>query len=64
MILKLIDIDINKLVVSNKISFGKKSFKYFISWKDADKIKPLCIFLPKTVHIEETLIKLNIYIFW
>ena len=39
--------DINKTVVSNKISFGKKGFKYFIGYKDAKKIRPLCIFLPK-----------------
>ena len=25
----------------------KKGFKYFIGYKDAKKIKPLCIFLPK-----------------
>ena len=25
----------------------KKGFKYFICYKDAKKIKPLCIFLPK-----------------
>ena len=37
---------INKIVVSNKVSFGKKGFKYFIGYKDA-KIRPLCIFLPK-----------------
>ena len=24
------NIDINKIVVSNKVSFGKKGFKYFI----------------------------------
>ena len=34
--------NINKIV-----SFGKKGFKYFIGYKDAKKIKPLCIFLPK-----------------
>ena len=39
-------IDINKIVVSNKVSSGKKAFKYFICYKDA-KIRPLCIFLPK-----------------
>ena len=39
--------DINKMVVSNKVSFGKKGFKYFIGYKDARKAKPLCIFLPK-----------------
>ena len=41
------NIDINKIVVSNKISFGKKAFKHFIGYKDGKKIKPLCIFLPK-----------------
>ena len=40
------DVDINKIVVSNKVSFGKKGFKYFIGNKYAKKIKPLCIFLP------------------
>ena len=39
-------IDINKIVVSNKVSFGRKGFKYFIGYKDA-KIRPLCIFFPK-----------------
>ena len=29
------NIDINKIVVSNKVSFGKKGFKYFIGYKDA-----------------------------
>ena len=27
-------IDINKIVVSNKVSFGKKGFKYFIGYKN------------------------------
>ena len=39
--------DINKTVVSNKASFGKNVFKYFIGYKDAKKVRPLCIFLPK-----------------
>ena len=29
------------------MSFGKKVFKYFIGYKDAKKIRPLSIFLPK-----------------
>ena len=37
----------NKTVVSNKVSFAKKGFEYFISYKDSKKIKPLCIFLKK-----------------
>ena len=44
---KIVNEIVNKIVVSNKISFGKKDFKYFIGYKDANKIRPLCIFLPK-----------------
>ena len=40
-------IDINKIVVSNKVSFGKKGFRCFIGYKDAKKMRPLCIFLSK-----------------
>ena len=29
------------------LSFGKKVFKYLISYKDPKIISPLCIFLPK-----------------
>ena len=32
-----------KVVVSNKVSFGK----YFIGYKDDKKIRPLCLFPPK-----------------
>ena len=32
-----INIDINKIVVSNKVPFGKKFFKYFIGCKDVRK---------------------------
>ena len=41
------NIDINNTVVSNKVSFGGKDFKYFIGQKDVKKSRPLCIFLPK-----------------
>ena len=41
------NIDINKIVSSNKVSFGKKGFTYFIGYKDDINIRPLCIFLPK-----------------
>ena len=37
---------INKIVVSNKISFGKTGFKYFIDYKVATN-RPFCIFFPK-----------------
>ena len=35
------------MVVSNKVSFGRKGFKYFIGYKDAKKFRPLCLFPPK-----------------
>ena len=41
-------ININKVVISNKISSGKKGFKYFIDYNDSRKIRPWFIFLPKT----------------
>ena len=33
--LSINNIDINKIIVSNKVSFGKNSFKCFIDYKDA-----------------------------
>ena len=42
------NIDINKIVVSNKDSFGKTGFKYSICYKDAKKLDLyVCIFQPK-----------------
>ena len=38
------NIDINKIVVSNKFPFAKQDFKYFIGYKDNKDIRPLCIF--------------------
>ena len=32
--------DVNKIVVSNKVSLGKKGFKYFIGYKDPKKFRP------------------------
>ena len=46
-VILLSSIDINKIVVSNKVSFIKKDRKYFYVHNDAKKIKYLCIFLPK-----------------
>ena len=41
------NIDVIKMVVSNKVSFGKEKFKYFIGYTDHKQIKPSSIFLPK-----------------
>ena len=32
------NVDIENIVVSNKVRFGKKGFKYFIGYKDAKKL--------------------------
>ena len=43
------DVDIEKVLVSNKISFGEKYYKYFIVYLCNDnKGKPLHIMLHKT----------------
>ena len=51
------------MVLSNKLSFGKKGFKYFINFKDAKKLDLYVYFSQKRVYTEETLMKLNICLF-
>ena len=42
------NIDVNKILVSKKESYGaKNSFKYFIGYNDNDVIRRLCIKLPQ-----------------
>ena len=43
------NIDFNKIVVFNKVSFGKIGFEYFIGYKNTKTIRPSCIFLPKII---------------
>ena len=40
-------IDINKIIVPNKVSFGKKGFKFFIGYKDANIRRPYVYCFPK-----------------
>ena len=42
------DVGINNIIVSNKISSGKKHYEYFIDYVDEYKIKSFTIILPKT----------------
>ena len=53
------NIDINKIAVSNKVPFIKKDFKYFIGYKEAKKVRPLCIFFPKTGEYRRDFDKAN-----
>ena len=43
------DRDVNRIVVSNKFLFVKQDFKYFIGYKDSDKIRPLWLFHPQMI---------------
>ena len=44
------DIDVNKILVSKKESYGtKNSLKYFTGHNDGDVIRPLCILLPQMI---------------
>ena len=47
-------INIKKIVVYNKVSFGKKGFKYFIGYKDVKKSTFMYI-SPKREWIEKKL---------
>ena len=47
---KIDDIDINKILVSKKESYGKKnSFKCYIGYNNDNVITPLCIKLPQMI---------------
>ena len=42
------DIDVNKILVSKKETYGKyNSLKYFIGYNDNDIIRPLCLRFPQ-----------------
>ena len=46
--ISIYDVNIDRIVLLNKIPFGKKGFKYFIGHKnDDEKVMPLCINLLK-----------------
>ena len=48
--LKIENIDINKIFVSKKESYGtKNATKYFIGYIDNDEIKQICIRLPQMI---------------
>ena len=45
--ISICNVSIDKIVVSNKVLFGKKGFRYFIGYEDDHaKVMPLCIVLP------------------
>ena len=66
--ISIINMDINKIVVSNKLPFGNQDFRYFIGFKDAKKVKPLYIFLSKMRidkrDFDKTIYLINVFIFF
>ena len=46
-IISITNIDINKIVVSNKVSFSKKCFQYFIDYKHAKTLDLHAYFFQK-----------------
>ena len=63
-VLRRCHLEINKIVVSNKVYFCKMDLNISLATKMLKKIRLLCIFLPKrTALVEETLMKLNICLF-
>ena len=58
-ITKIDDIDVNKILVSKKESYGtKNSLKYFIGYNDNDVIRPLCIRLLQMTGYTRNLMKM------
>ena len=49
------DLDINKR------SLGKHDFKYFIGYKDSEKIRPLCIARSQMIFYKTILMKVDIF---
>ena len=60
------DVDIEKVLVSNKISFGGKNYKHFICYLYNDhKDQPLRIMLSKTsANVKSMTDELNGCMFW
>ena len=60
--ISIYDADINKMLVYNKIVFGDQDFKYFIGYKDFEKIVLYTYSLNKLLYIKQFLTK-NVFIF-
>ena len=43
------NINVNKILVCNKVCFGKKGFKYFIHYKHAKKLDPYAYFFQELI---------------
>ena len=57
-------VGINKILVSNKVSFDKKSYKCFIGYKDDKNVRPLCVLLPKMSEYKRGFVETKYMSFW
>ena len=57
------NIDINKTVLSSKVSFGKRVLNILLVMKMLKKLGLHACFFKKLVHIEQILIQLNVCLF-
>ena len=48
-LLEIDNVDVIKIPISKRESYGKKSFKHFIRYNDNDNIRPLHIKLPQMI---------------
>ena len=58
------NLDANKRAVSNKVSFDKNRFQYFIDYENTKEMDLYLYFFQKWLNIEEVLIKLNVWLSW
>ena len=56
-------IDCSKIVVSNKLPFGKQDFKYFIGYQNSEKLDLYANSVNKWLYITETFMKIGKFIF-
>ena len=47
--INLVLLNVDQIVISDKIKHNYDGFKYFIGYKEDDIVKPLCIILPQMI---------------
>ena len=56
------NVDINKIVVSNKLPLGEQDFTYFTGYKASEIIRYLCIMRPQMIIYKRNLMKIDVFI--
>ena len=62
--IRIYDVDINKILVSRKVSFWKRCLKYFIGYKDSEEVRPLYAILQKMRAYRRDFAGKNTCLFW